>query len=126
MAASSQGHDIGLARACAGDPRLAGTLGIKTMTWTLDCGEFMVVATPQPAAPQPTFAWAIIEADRHGSVCSPPGSAVTAIVPGLFAEAEASGNPNAADRQLSRSRSRLEQQPVGRHTAVALVGLGWC
>ena len=41
---------------------------MESMTWTLDCGEFMVIATPQPAAPQPTFAWAIIEADRHGSL----------------------------------------------------------
>ena len=48
----------------AGDPQLAGTLSVEAMTWTVDCGEFMVVATPQPAAPQMTLVWTVAEADR--------------------------------------------------------------
>jgi len=34
------------------------------MVWTVDCGEFMVVATPQPAAAQMTLVWTVAEADR--------------------------------------------------------------
>ena len=53
----------------AGDPQLAGTLGVEAMTWTVDCGEFMVVATPQPAAPQMTLVWTVAEADRCIAAC---------------------------------------------------------
>jgi len=43
---------------------LADPLGVEAMVWTVDCGEFMVVATPQPAAAQMTLVWTVAEADR--------------------------------------------------------------
>ncbi len=61
--ATSQSR-CGCAPTVAGDPQLAESLSVEAMTWTVDCGEFMVVATPQPAAPQMTLVWTVAEADR--------------------------------------------------------------
>lgn len=59
------GRPIKACSIIAGSPELEGRIPAGAMTWTLACGDYMVVATLHPEAAAPRFAYTIVEADRH-------------------------------------------------------------
>ena len=56
-------------RYCVGDPALEGEVSPASMSWTLACGDFMVVASLYPEAENPTFAYTFVESDRCAFSC---------------------------------------------------------
>lgn len=58
------------AQYCVGDPALDGEISPASMSWTLACGDFMVVASLYPEAENPTFAYTFVESDRCACLSS--------------------------------------------------------